>query len=146
MNYIEISVFLVTFGVFLFNPIFGELMFYNYCVYEYKSTIENCRGNDVLNKKVIKDTKNISFYRNLAEFVPLFFSPFILNFLSTKFSPEKLLFLPFLCFLIKQIFGLFYIFYPSMNLYYFVKKFAFIKKYLDTCFYNCCIYGHGNFF
>lgn len=147
INLIEICVFLVTFSVFLYGPVFSELMYYNFCVYGNNKTYNVCKNDDILNKKIIKDMKKFSFYRNMAEFVPLFLSPFIVNFMSTKFSPEKCIIFPILCFLNKQIIGLIFYFYPHLNLYDLVIYIYinFYKHYLDTFICNCCFNGNGKY-
>lgn len=125
MNFIEIFLFIVSFGYFLYNPIVQNVMFENFCVYRHNGVIKECRNNGTLNQIVLSDLSHYRALKNWLLLLTTFFSPMLFNFLSTRFYPERILLFPSIHYVILIGVGVLYTIFPHLNLYYFVSLILF---------------------
>lgn len=120
MKYIEIVIFFVSFGFFIHFPIFGQLLFSKVCKENYKLELSECLNSSDINNKIQKLNNKWVLYIHIVQWIPSLICPLIINFMATKFSPEKLLFVPCVGFIILLTIGIIYAKIPNVSFCHFV--------------------------
>lgn len=120
MKNVEVILFLVGFGFFLYYPVFGQLMFNKRCSEHYKMEFYECLHDSKINTEIQKDNNKWILWLYIIQWIPSLISPLMLNFMATSYSPENLMVLPCLGFLITLLLGILYEITPNVSFKYFV--------------------------